>query len=691
MRKTLLYILMLGVALSSCEKQSEDRLYQSAETGALTKVRNYGDDYLKSDVLVKFASVPDEQTLNSLSDRGVRSLKPLFNTMPGKEELMARHGLDRWYVAELDEDAVFDDAVAFLCYSESVSTVEYDAVSKLSEVETVVYPMEQEVQDAPTKADTPLPFNDKLLSMQWHYYNGGNPLFSRNVSASADINVKDVWEALEMGGDPDIIVAVVDEGVKYNHPDLKDNMWTNPGEIPGNYLDDDGNGYVDDYYGYNFADNGAITWDKEGDTGHGTHCAGTIAAVNNNNIGVAGVAGGTGKSDGCRIMSCQIFSGKGGAYSKTEAQAVQYAADMGASVISCSFGNSSPIASDDAYLNSGGSVLYDVIKYFEDPARKCNTVTGGGIAVFAAGNEAHNYAHYPGAMADIISVSAFGPDMLPTNYTNYGPGCNIAAPGGEIGQVSSIKSLVLSTVPKEVESNGHDGGLGSYDYGYMQGTSMACPHVSGVVALALSYAKKLGKKFTVQEFKNLVLSSTNDIDTKISTTEKKDYVDVPITGTSYYYKASNPLKLAPFYHQVGTGAIDAWQLMMHIEGINTLVAKVGATSWLDLTEFFGTSSVSLTYLSVDVPEETVKSLGLQNIKAGNARVYPAVPEEGYAYVQFGRLYLNPTKVGSGKITIRAIGGGDHLGGGSNPPGGMEMSQTISIISREVKSENGGWL
>ena len=128
---------------------------------------------------------------------------------------------------------------------------------------------------------------------------------------------------------------------------------------------------------------------------------------------------------------------------------------------------------------------YDALKYFE--ASKNNPVLDGGVAIFAAGNDATNYSAYPGALSDVISVSSFGPDYLPAYYTNYGPGCNIAAPGGEayLNPWTSFKGMVLSTLPSEL----NDGS----DYGYMQGTSMACPHVSGIAALGLSYAKKLGK------------------------------------------------------------------------------------------------------------------------------------------------------------------------------------------------------
>ena len=674
-------------ALASCSQMPLEQDGLDIEKTS-TKILKLSDSYSPNTFTVKFESVPTDEQLSELCSEGVAGITRVFPEGNGDAELEKQFGLDRWYEVTLSEGASLDGNVSRLAALPEVKVVEYDAIyEKL--YDGTSYPMEE------TKADSGLGFNDPYLSYQWGLSNTGGALLANNAVKGADINVKDVWGTLETYGDPEIIVAVVDEGVWHDHPDLAANMWKNEGEIPGNGIDDDGNGYVDDVYGYNFVDKGAISWGKDGDSGHGTHCAGVIAAVNNNGIGIAGVAGGSGKNDGCRIMSCQIFSGNGGGTNSACSKAIKYAADMGASVISCSYGTSTQIGSDNVYYRSS-AIEIDAIHYFE--AKKGNNpVIDGNIAVFAAGNETHDYAHYPGAFVDIISVSAIGPDLLPAYYTNYGPGCNIAAPGGEMGRVDSFRSMILSTVTTEAEQKGvgDDNPVSNgHQYGYMQGTSMACPHVSGVVALALSYAKKLGKSFTKDEFKQMILASTQDIDQKISKVESKSYVKIPIkyNGSSgYQYSAHGDLKLAPYYHQMGTGLIDAWQMMMKIEGIPSITAAIGQTDYLDLSDFLGTSSVSLSYLGVEVPESTINSLGLEEIQATNTSKYPAYPEKGYAYVQFGRLYLHPTKAGSGKIIVRAIGGGDHVGGGDNPPGGMEVTTEVSVIAREVASTNGGWL
>ena len=649
-------------------------------SSARTKVVKLGDEWERSSFLVEFANRPSDAELKQLRFEGVLSVEPLFKSFPGKEDLERQCGLDRWFVVNLEEGAELDEAVYRAAELAQVSVVEYNIVATKAS-DCMVYPAAEPAAEPATRASASGKFNDPMLPNQWHYYNQGNKAFSAYVARGADINVNDVWSNL-ICGDPDIIVAVVDEGVKYDHPDLAENMWVNKGEIPGNGVDDDNNGYVDDVYGYNFNANGPISWNVgyydsrgqwQGDSGHGTHCAGTIAAVNNNNKGVSGVAGGSGAQDGCKIMSCQIFSGNSGGSVQTVANAVKYAADMGASIISCSFGYTSAFSSDDAYKKIAGAEL-KAIEYFE-LSKNNSVLTDGNIAIFAAGNENHNYAHYPGALYNIISVSAFGPDFLPTYFTNYGPGCNISAPGGEYYHGVGEKSMVLSTLPRELYKE---------DYGYMQGTSMACPHVSGVVALALSYAKQLKKTFSRDEFKRMILASVSDIDQRIGSVPSGEK---PLNGR-------DNLGMAPYYHQMGTGAIDAWRLMMHIEGLPTLTSQVGRQQWIDLSSAFGTASVSLTYLKVEVPAAAVSSMGLQKVSPTNTDKYPAVVDEGgYAYVQFGRLYVQPTKIGSGKITITAVGGGDHVGGGSNPPGGMELTQSVSLIAREADGGNGtgGWL
>lgn len=649
MNKKLFVICLGAIAFSmvACSRQEQDTISTSApqreEVYEQAKIINTVRNSEPGSILVKTRSVLSEKDIDRMIEGGVVSVKPLFTSTPGREELEKRFGLDRWYEVEVEEDKDIEDVAMTLTCFDNVSKIQYNSIfSKASDCKT--YPYEGGIV---TKSVENATFNDPSLQAQWHYINTGDVAVSAKAYAGGDINVKDVWTKLTTG-DRRIIVAVVDEGVKYTHPDLADNMWTGP------------NGE----HGKNFVTGGDITWDKTfindegqrvGDSGHGTHCAGTIAAVNNNNIGVSGVAGGSGKKDGVQIMSCQIFDGGKGGTTAVSVKAIKYAADNGASIISCSFGyDGGTFKSDGEYEKYAGAEA-DAIRYFENADN--NDVLDGNIAIFASGNDGLNYAEYPGALYDIISVSAFGPDYLPTYYTNYGPGCNIVAPGGEFyhynsaSKISSL-SMVLSTLPSEL----NDG----KDYGYMQGTSMACPHVSGVVALAMSYALKLGKHFTRKEFKDMIVTSANDFDTRLN-------------GLKTLYGGKN-LDLSKFRKLMGTGSIDAWKLMMKIEGIPSIVVETGKNQWVDLSSYFGTSSVNLKYLSVSIDEEGKKSLGIAQ----------------EPYIKYGKLYIHPTTPGSCKVKITAVGGGTSIGG-NDSIGGMEVSQEVSIIARGFKSSTGGWL
>ena len=648
--------------LSGCAKEEIQRQGPVASVPGGKIVNTKGSDFRNDMLLVKFSSAPDSAALEALRLEGVVSVERALPSTPGKEELEARFGLDLWYAVRLGEDADAELLAEKFAEADAVSAVQYSMnYSKASDCKSYPYRPRggHGVMAATAPTTVSSGFNDPMLGDQWHYNNTGTATVASSAYRGGDINVKDVWAGLTCG-DPDIIVAVVDEGVKYTHPDLAANMWTNPGETEDG-ADNDHNGKIDDIHGWNFVSDGPISWDRPGDTGHGTHCAGTIAAVNNNNLGVSGVAGGSGKGDGVRIMSCQIFDNDRGGSSVVVANAIKYAADNGASVISCSFGYAGgAFMSDSQYKNGnyGTNLLeYEAIKYFE--ATRNNDVLDGSIAIFAAGNDALPYSGYPGALNDIISVSAFGPDYLPAYYTNYGPGCNITAPGGEAYlNPWTERSMVLSTLPSEIN--------GGEDYGYMQGTSMACPHVSGVVALGLSYAKQLGMHYSVQQFKEMILASANDFETRLAS-GRKDYA----SGSESYF---NSVPLGNYRKQMGTGSIDAWRLMMKIEGTPCLTAEAGSNQWLDLSEYFGSASINLTYLDVECLGDGHEAIGLA--------------EE--PYIRYGRLYIHPTRCGAAKFKVTAVGGGTAVGGDSTI-GGMEISQEVSVVVRSVKSSNGGWL
>lgn len=610
----------------------------------------------------------------------VKSFKPVFTMTEQNEKYMRKHQLDRWFIMEFDGMGL-DRAAAKLAEFGEVSRVQYNKLITYGSDTRSAAPA-----DAQAEVNDNV-FNDPRLDDQWHYRNTGSKIISTAAVAGEDIGVSDVWRELT-AGDNEIVVAIVDGPVKYTHEDLKDNMWVNAAEkngAPG--VDDDKNGYIDDVYGWNCDQNNSnIFWKAANETGHGTHVAGIVGAVNNNGVGVCGVAGGTGNGDGVRLMSCQIFTG--GASSNTSAAAIAfvYAADNGAHIAQCSFGYQNGTYGSDYEYYQNYSIEYFAIRYFLDTERFAQVdknrtkIIDGPLVIFAAGNDCYGSASYPGALMDCICVTGLGPDGLPASYTNYGPGCNIAAPGGDYYlNPETSRSRILSTFISEVRT---DYG----DYAYMDGTSMACPHVSGVAALGLSYAKKLGKTFTRDEFTAMLLSSVNDLDSRLSAGYK-------FLGYDASTGAELPMRpYSTYQHQMGTGSIDAWKFMMNIEGTPSLMVKVGEEGRYSLKNFFGGAADRMNYASVEMSSADMKALGITS-----------KPK-----IENGKLVIEPSKIGSAKITIKAIAGGDKVAGTQSGDwtgngdivtlpkddgivGGMYITKTISILSRGVSSDNGGWL
>lgn len=666
-----------------CAASCADELYEGvssvpSEDSVMTKVINTPSDAEEGQLLLCLTETAADAV--AAGDRSlygnisgvlqVKSFAPVFNSSPD-DEVARRHNLHRWYYVEFD-GADLRGAASKLAAFSDVAMVQFN--KKLKPASDCSFNAYTPVLGQMSSDD--LPFNDPMLGDQWHCINTGSALVSNSSVAGGDIAVKDAWRLT--GGDPRVIVAIIDSPVKYDHPDLAANMWRNEGEIPANGVDDDKNGYTDDVYGWNCErNNGEINWSSHKASGHGTHVAGIVAAVNGNGTGVCGVAGGTGKGDGVRMMSCQIFEGGMSSNLKSSAIAFEYAAKNGASVAQCSFGLIGAEYESDAEYEMSYGAEHDAIEYFMDKDNNNSEILDGNIVIAAAGNEQVPYSSYPAGLQNVVSVTGLGPDYLPAvNYTNYGPGCNIAAPGGDfyIGNITSFKenrSRVLSTfIDTIVDDNLQTAG---HEYVYMQGTSMACPCVSGVAALGLSYAYKIGKTFTREEFISLLLTSVNNLDSRLT--------DNKLKVSGYTNGLEQTVDLGLYRGKMGTGAVDAWKFLMAIEGTPSLTVKVldesAKAERYDLTSYFGGSASSLTYLSIDCDQDTRTSLGLSED-----------PE-----IKYGKLSIKPTKVGSGKITIKAIAGYDEDGlvDGETQTGGMEITRTVSIMSRGVASDNGGWL
>jgi subtilisin family serine protease len=275
--------------------------------------------------------------------------------------------------------------------------------------------------------------NDPSFSAQWGF----------NQANDADIDAPEAWDLQTDASS--VVVAVIDTGSQWNHPDLSDNIWTNPGEIPGNGIDDDGNGYIDDVHGYDWVNGDGNPMD---DHGHGTHTAGTIGAVTNNSVGVAGVCW------KARIMPLKFLNSGGGGNISDAVLAVEYAMNNGANLSSNSWG---------CYCDANSmQPLSDAIQEGWD--------TKGMIFVAAAGNSADDNdtnPFYPASIGlpYVFAVAATDAGDNLAGFSNYGrTSVDIGAPGDG----------VYSTW------------LGS-SYTYLSGTSMACPHVAGAMALASAH------------------------------------------------------------------------------------------------------------------------------------------------------------------------------------------------------------
>lgn len=436
-------ILLLGSVISCSVELNEDVGNQKAET--LTESE-------KVTLAVKFDSGVSESGIRAnLEKTGAESFDRIFPDTPGYRSSFSRMGLDRWYRVEFSKDVTVTRAL--------------DVMSSIPGALIVEEPRQV----------ASCSFNDPFLNTQWGLINRSN--------SGVDINVEPVWEKYTTGS-KDVIVAVLDGGVDITHIDLAANCIK---------AQADGGSY-------NFVNKStALTYDN-----HGTHVAGVIAAVSNNGKGISGIAGGnavTGQP-GVRILSCQILgrrSGEANADLPSIASAMVYGATHGAVISQNSWGYTYDVNGDgeideNEYQNAMEAridgVLKDAVDYFiryagcdDNGDQRPDSPMKGGVVIFAAGNDSlPNSA--PANYAPIIAVGSIASDGSRSTFSNYGDWVDICAPG------TNISSTISGS-----------------QYGSMNGTSMACPHVSGAAALLVSYYG--GRGFTNEMLEERLLKGAN--------------------------------------------------------------------------------------------------------------------------------------------------------------------------------------
>ncbi|TWD92415.1 pre-peptidase [Neobacillus bataviensis] len=454
-------------------------------------------------------------------------------------------------------------------------------IAKLKQDKNVVYA-------EPNYKITVNTVSDPYYSKLWGLKNTGQFVYGSFGTAGMDINVEEAWKKTTGAN---VVVGVVDEGIDINHTDLKNNIWVNTKEIPGDHIDNDHNGYVDDVNGWDFVHKDNTVYDVSDGDEHGTHVAGTIGA-SANNVGVIGVA------PNVKLVSLKFLSPDGG-YTSDAIEAIQYAQKMGIKILNASWGG-------DEYSQA----LYDAIKNYD------------GLFVAAAGNEGINtdsFGSYPAAfnLPNILSVASVDSDGYLSYFSNYGvKSVDVAAPGENI----------YSTAPS--------------GYQYMSGTSMATPHVTGSAALVLASHPQ----YTTAEIKQSLMENTKKLSSLSGEVATGGLIDV---GKSVTYNADDDI---PGVALTGSKVTDSLNQTSDLDDVYAVTLSKGEKLTANLSGAAGTDFDLYLYDSKATTAQSSDGILKYSEKTGtsNESVTFIAPYAGtfyldtYAYSGIGSYTLSVT-------------------------------------------------
>jgi len=576
-----------------------------------------GVECIPDEIIVKYKSETSDETISAINSKNkvVSSEKIIKQNQKAveneKTNILKKNGLDRIYLLKLPKQTDINKIIN--SYKKN-SNVEYAEPNYIVHMDTI-----------------PNDLNSSLWGLDNTGQTGGTP--------DADIDAPEAWDI--QTGNANVVVAVIDTGVDYDHEDITANMWTNLNEIPGNSIDDDSNGFVDDVYGWDFYNDDNNPFD---DHGHGTHCSGTIAAVGNNSVGIVGV------NWEAKIMALKFLGADGSGSTWDAIDAITYVIIMkekGVPVIAMS--------------NSWGGGGY--VQAMEDAISAANEA--GILFIAAAGNGGHNndiVPHYPSSynVPNVISVAATDHTDARASFSNYGvESVDLGAPGVSI----------YSTLPGD-------------SYASWSGTSMATPHVAGTVALikaqhptltsdsikarilysvdpvpSLAGITSTGGRLNVNnafENDNIPPSEVNDLAASNRTFDSMD-----LTWTATGDDAGS--ETASFYDiRYSTSEItDAnWDMATHVSG-EPKPQPSGSTETYTVT---GLSDITLYYFAIKVLDNVGNPSGLSNVVSETTTTFRMVfqdnMESGINEWNYESLWHKETYRSSSSITSWAYNTGD---------------------------------